>query len=62
MSELDVYKDIFGVAFDAERLEQNLSAYADILSEIQKLRQLDLSNVQPAVIFSPLASKRETSS
>jgi hypothetical protein len=52
---LDVYKDVFGVDFTPERLEENLSAFGDILIEIKKLRALDLAEVHPVVIFDPTA-------
>ncbi len=42
-----------GVDFDAERLRENLEAFAPVLDEIRKLRGLDLSQVQPVVIFDP---------
>jgi hypothetical protein len=55
-------------AFDAENLAEAigfdvdpgrrvavLAAFADIAKEIAKLRSLDLTDVHPAVVFSPLA-------
>lgn len=51
---LDPFKDILGVDFDPARLEANLEAYGPILEEIRKLRELDLSDVHPVVIFDPL--------
>ncbi len=50
---LDPYKDIIGVDFTPERLDENLQAFADILKAIRKLRELDLTEVHPAVIFDP---------
>ena len=50
---LDPYKDILGVDFTPERLDENLQAFADILNAICKLRELDLTDVHPAVIFDP---------
>jgi putative NADH-flavin reductase len=55
---LDPFKDILGVDFAPERLEYNLAAFRDILAEIQKLRQLDLTEIHPAVIFEPTAAYR----
>jgi putative NADH-flavin reductase len=55
---LDPFKDILGVDFAPERLERNLAAFRDILAEIQKLRQLDLTDIHPAVIFEPTAAYR----
>lgn len=50
---LDPYKDILGVDFTPERLEENLQAFVGIITAIRKLRELDLTNVHPAVIFDP---------
>ncbi len=50
---LDPYKDIIGVDFTPERLDENLHAFADILKAIRKLRELDLTEVHPAIIFDP---------
>ena len=55
MKNPDLVSDVLGISLEPERVEENLSAYADILQEIAKLRTLDLSNVHPAVIFSPIA-------
>jgi len=55
---LDPFKDILGVDLTPERLSQNLAAFRDILAQIQKLRQLDLTDVHPAVIFEPTAAYR----
>ena len=49
----DPYKDILGVDFTPERLDENLQAFKDILDAIRKLRELDLTDVHPAVIFDP---------
>ena len=35
--------ELFGVDFSPDRLAQNLVAYRDILAEIRKLRELDLT-------------------
>jgi putative NADH-flavin reductase len=61
MSELplDPFKDILGVDYAPERLQQNLAAFRDILTEIHKLRQLDLTDIHPAVIFEPTAAYRQ---
>ncbi len=56
---LDIrYFDLLGVPFTPERLGENLAAFHDILREIEKLRQLDLTDVHPAVIFEPTAPYR----
>ena len=50
---LDPYKDILGVDFTPERLDDNVQAFEDILNAIRKLRELDLTDVNPAVVFDP---------
>ena len=52
-SPLDLYKDVLGVDLPPERLDENLRAYAEILRAIQKLRELDLTELHPAVVFDP---------
>ena len=54
MKNPDLVSDVLGISLEPERVEENLTAYADILQEISKLRTLDLSDVHPAVIFSPI--------
>ena len=60
--EFDIrYLDVLGVRFTLERLGENLAAFRDILREIEKLRQLDLTDVHPAIIFEPTAPYRRES-
>jgi hypothetical protein len=54
----DPYRDVLGVAFTPERLQENLMAFDDIRREIEKLRQLDLTDVHPAILFDPTAPYR----
>jgi hypothetical protein len=49
----DPFRDILGLELDKDRLEANLDAFAPILDEIRKLRELDLSETPPAVVFDP---------
>jgi putative NADH-flavin reductase len=56
---LDPYKDILGVDFTPERLDENLRAFADILQALRKLRELDLTEVHPAVVFDPAGPYRD---
>jgi len=56
---LDPYRDILGVEVTPERLEENLAAFDDIRREIEKLRQLDLTEVHPAIVFEPTAPYRK---
>ena len=55
---LDPYLDIIGVSYTPERLQANLATFRDILREIEKLRQLDLTDVHPAIVFEPTAPYR----
>ena len=58
MKNPDLVRDVLGISLEPERVEENLAAYADILQEIAKLRSLDLSDVNPAVTFSPIATAK----
>jgi hypothetical protein len=58
MSDPDLVRDVFGIALPPERTAENLAAFAEVLEEIAKLRALDLSSVQPAVVFRPLSPGR----
>lgn len=49
-------RDIVGLDVDVERQSAVIGAYRDILVELNKLRALDLTDVHPAVIFSPIPS------
>lgn len=53
MADRDLIRDVFGMTLDAERVEENLEAFAAILKEIEKLRALDLKDIHPAVVFKP---------
>jgi hypothetical protein len=56
---LDPFQDILGVYVTPERLQENLASYAPILEEIRKLRELDLTDIHPAIIFEPTAAARK---
>jgi hypothetical protein len=43
--------ELFGIDFSQDRLAHNLAAYRDVLGEIRKLRELDLADVHPVVVF-----------
>ncbi|HTT36137.1 MAG TPA: hypothetical protein VMH32_00560 [Burkholderiales bacterium] len=58
---MDPYKDLLGIDLPLERLQHDLAAYRDILEQIRKLRELDLTDVHPAVVFEPTAPYREDS-
>ena len=47
-----------GSPIKPDRLQEVIKAYEPILAEISKLRELDLTDVHPAVIFEPTAAYR----
>lgn len=51
-------KALTGTPVGPERLQEVITAYEPILSEIAKLRELDLTEVHPAIIFEPTAVYR----
>jgi hypothetical protein len=55
----DALLRLSGTTLGAERLREVLAAYAPIYDEIVRLRELDLSEVHPAVIFEPTAAWRK---
>ena len=50
---MDPFKDILGLDLPPERLDEDLKAFVDILAELRRLRELDLTEVHPAVVFDP---------
>lgn len=58
---LDPWQDLFAVQLAPERLRDDLAAFADVLRELRLLRELDLTDVHPAVIFEPTAPYRRGS-
>jgi hypothetical protein len=55
----DDFARLTGTPLDAQRLQEVLAAFAPILEEIARLRELDLRDVHPAVIFEPTAAYRK---
>lgn len=52
-SEVDAFRDILGLDLPEDRIDADLRAFKDIGEAIRKLRERDLTNVHPAVIFQP---------
>ncbi|TWG88311.1 hypothetical protein L602_001300000680 [Cupriavidus gilardii J11] len=50
----EVLTQWMGTQFAPDRLEHNLNVYRGIVGEIARLRQLDLAQLHPAVVFDPL--------
>jgi len=59
MDNFDPYKDLLGLDLPPERLKEVLAAYGDILRDIRKLRELDLTDRHPAIVFEPTAPYRK---
>jgi len=59
MNELESLVDALGIELDAGRRAAVLAAFQPIAQEIAKLRSLDLTDVHPAVVFSPLPTDRQ---
>jgi hypothetical protein len=51
-----------GIEFAPERVAHNLAVYRTIAEEISRLREIDLSERHPAVIFDPLRAYASWSS
>jgi hypothetical protein len=59
MNELDRLVDALGIRLDEERRAIVLAAFEPVAQEIAKLRSLDLTDVHPAVVFSPVPSSQQ---
>lgn len=59
MDSIDPYPELLGLDLPPERLNEVLAAYADILVAIRKLRELDLTDSHPAVLFEPTIPYRQ---
>lgn len=59
-SALELLERLSGTTLGSERLRDVIAAYAPMLEEIARLRELDLRDVHPAVIFEPTAPYRRT--
>ncbi|MDT8843572.1 DUF1028 domain-containing protein [Paraburkholderia fungorum] len=46
-----------GASFTPDRLAHNLTLYGGILAEIERLREIDLAGLHPAVVFEPVRSQ-----
>jgi hypothetical protein len=60
-SDLDAEKLARAIGFelDPNRRAAVLAAFTDVADEIARLRSLDLTDVHPAVVFSPLIAGRD---
>jgi hypothetical protein len=59
-SVADLCPQLFGVEFGRERLDVLVKELTSILDEITKLRELELTNVPPVVVFDAEATYKES--
>lgn len=59
MSELEKLIDILGIQLETQRRDIVLAAFQPIAQEIAKLRALDLTDIHPAVVFSPMPTSKQ---
>jgi len=52
-SKIDAFKEILGLDLSEDRIDADLQAFKDISEAIRMLRERDLTDVHPAVIFRP---------
>jgi hypothetical protein len=55
---LDLVRDVLSIDLPDDQLAENLAAFTRILEEIQKLRELDLTDIHPSIVFDPTAPYR----
>ena len=55
---LDLVRDVLGIDLPPDQLAENLAAFARIFEVIQKLRELDLTDIHPSIVFDPTAPYR----
>ena len=60
VSVVERCSQLFGIEIERERVEVLASELAGILREVEKLRELDLADVPPVVVFDPDRVYRET--
>ena len=54
--------ELFGVRLDRARLEALIPELEGILHEIKKLREIDVTEEHPVVVFDPMAAYRSSQS
>lgn len=55
---MDLWTDVIGLDLPPERRAELLDAFQTIAAEIGRLRQLDLTDVHPGVVFDPTLGER----
>jgi hypothetical protein len=59
MNELEMLVEALGIQLEEERRSAVLAAFQPMAQEIAKLRSLDLTDVHPAVVFSPVPTSQQ---
>ena len=59
MSEMEMLVEALGIQLEKERRAVVLAAFQPVAQEIAKLRDLDLTDIHPAVVFSPMPTSRQ---
>ena len=59
MNELEMLVEALGIQLEEERRSAVLAAFQTMSQEIAKLRSLDLTDVHPAVVFSPVPASQQ---
>lgn len=59
MDELEILVEALGVDLEEKRRAAVLAAFLPMAQEIAKLRSLDLTDVHPAVVFSPVPASQQ---
>jgi hypothetical protein len=60
LDELERLVDALGIELEKERRAVVLAAFQPIAQELAKLRRLDLTDVHPAVVFSPIPTSQQS--
>jgi hypothetical protein len=59
MNELDMLVEALGIQLEKQRRSAVLAVFQPMAQEIAKLRSLDLTDVHPAVVFSPVPTSQQ---
>jgi hypothetical protein len=59
MNEMEMLFEALGIQLEKQRRSAVLAAFLPMAQEIAKLRILDLTDVHPAVIFSPVPTNQQ---
>jgi hypothetical protein len=60
MDDIEKLAEALGIGLPPERRAAVLAGFLPVAQEIAKLRSLDLSDIHPAVVFSPLPANDQS--